>query len=770
MFDIYKYSWESHSSTGSPSGQSITLLPLLGFFFLLSFFGFNDYIKQALAYSLILFSSMLFTYLLVYKLFSYRPDKKVAAIASALFYTFNPLVMITYWYTGILVVYLLPSIPCLLLLFLLVLEKRKFTYILLMSVTLSFFSIIFLNPAFAISVILILVLYLTYQAYIYRKDRNKIKILLKYILNLIFLVFLINAWFVLPTIISISLLPETYQGAISAMDPLQTLTETSRAVNLLILFRFLTWKSGSPVWAYKNVTWRFCYDTPLFVFLSDLALLLITIPIIVLGKNDKKIIFFMIVLIAGLFLCNGLNPPFGYVFKFLFIHIPYFYSFRSLNKFVPFLLVSYSVLFGIGVSLLYSWIRDRVGIRYSKLMIAILLFLICGVYVFPMWTGAAINAPITIRANEISSFIEVPSYYQDIMKYFNRDPTSYRILSLPLRPWTYVRFNWTYGYDGPDMTYLLYNHETISCLSGSFQSSTKMLLKLENLSIGNLFYKLASLFAIKYIVIQNDVDISHGNYPRKLMSQYELKLLLRQLGTPYVRSFSRLDLYEIPSNYFLPRIYPSTKPILINGSINEMLQFIISSNYITGSNVIFLSNQTSIKQWQLLKNFHNGSVPQIIFKRVNPTKYIVEVKNATQPFFLVFSESYHPWWKAYAEDKLSGVGEIAANYGNIKVKEARSEMKFTPEDISYLFIKPLSDDNHFIANGYANAWYVDPKEIDRDGDGCFTITLYFLPQSLFYLGLLVSGATFAVCTIYLILRSNIMKKIYVECIRLLRHE
>jgi hypothetical protein len=49
-------------------------------------------------------------------------------------------------------------------------------------------------------------------------------------------------------------------------------------------------------------------------------------------------------------------------------------------------------------------------------------------------------------------------------------------------------------------------------------------------------------------------------------------------------------------------------------------------------------------------------------------------------------------------------------------------MKFTPEDISYLFKKALPEKNHLLVNGYANAWYIEPKEI---GSPNFTITLYF---------------------------------------------
>jgi len=134
--------------------------------------------------------------------------------------------------------------------------------------------------------------------------------------------------------------------------------------------------------------------------------------------------------------------------------------------------------------------------------------------------------------------------------------------------------------------------------------------------------------------------------------------------------------------------------------------------------------------------------PTVNFEKVNPTKYVVKIENATCPFFLVLSESYNPQWKAYTEDKLITNKDVKAN-------EANHGMSFTPNDIFYWFVKPLPDENHLMANGYANAWYIDPKTIDGDGNGCFTITLYFLPQNIFYMGLYISGATFVGCIAYL---------------------
>ncbi len=152
-----------------------------------------------------------------------------------------------------------------------------------------------------------------------------------------------------------------------------------------------------------------------------------------------------------------------------------------------------------------------------------------------------------------------------------------------------------------------------------------------------------------------------------------------------------------------------------------------------------------------LKNIKENNRPLVIFKRINPTKYIVNVENATKPFFLVFSESYNPGWKIYSMNKNTDIGKVIARYPDVNVEEAKNSWyKFTPQDVVYLLRKPaVNESYHFEANGYANAWYINPEKIDKDGSGNFTLTIYFRPQSYFYLGLFISMITLILSIGYL---------------------
>jgi len=171
-----------------------------------------------------------------------------------------------------------------------------------------------------------------------------------------------------------------------------------------------------------------------------------------------------------------------------------------------------------------------------------------------------------------------------------------------------------------------------------------------------------------------------------------------------------------------------------------------------------LDNTAFELEWAILEpvhspqpTAHSKEEPEIAFKKINPTKYLVKIERAKEPFWLVFSESFHKQWRLYklpvASNQLPEFGEIVADYPKLKVKEAKHLMKFTPEDIKYLFKKPLEAEHHLV-NGYANGWYIEPEKLGLGEN--FVLVIYFWPQSLFYLGLGISGLTLLSCIGYLL--------------------
>jgi hypothetical protein len=188
-----------------------------------------------------------------------------------------------------------------------------------------------------------------------------------------------------------------------------------------------------------------------------------------------------------------------------------------------------------------------------------------------------------------------------------------------------------------------------------------------------------------------------------------------------------------------------TKPLQFPIIIPANQEAIIQLNHIITSNITFVKNTS-------YNTFYNNisceqNLPQLSFKIINPTKLEIIIQNATQPFFIIFGENYNSQWKAYISSNFIEQNNVVNTHDNIK--EDRNENSFTVQDISYLFNQPVSNQYHFIANGYANAWYIDPQQLNEGPN--FTITLFFVLQAYDYVGVIVTVVTIIIVSAYLLL-------------------
>ena len=93
-------------------------------------------------------------------------------------------------------------------------------------------------------------------------------------------------------------------------------------------------------------------------------------------------------------------------------------------------------------------------------------------------------------------------------------------------------------------------------------------------------------------------------------------------------------------------------------------------------------------------SFAKEENPKIEYKRINPTKYILNVRGAVSPFTLVFNESFSKDWKLVYRGKL-----------------------VVPES------------KHHLVNGYANAWEIDPSYMNNNKD--YSLEIEFSSQKYF---------------------------------------
>ncbi len=142
----------------------------------------------------------------------------------------------------------------------------------------------------------------------------------------------------------------------------------------------------------------------------------------------------------------------------------------------------------------------------------------------------------------------------------------------------------------------------------------------------------------------------------------------------------------------------------------------------------------------------NENAPKLTFTKINPTKYIISVKNAHSPYTLVSLDAFHKDWKLFlSDDKKQKQGEVTvASYFNNDIKENRHENTFFNKNTFETWgKKPIASDKHFQVNGYANAWYITPEDVNSRQE--YTLVLEMITQRSFYISLFVSLCGVFVC-------------------------
>lgn len=163
---------------------------------------------------------------------------------------------------------------------------------------------------------------------------------------------------------------------------------------------------------------------------------------------------------------------------------------------------------------------------------------------------------------------------------------------------------------------------------------------------------------------------------------------------------------------------------------------------------------------------HNP-IPSVSFRQINPTRYEVRVQNASGPYTLVLSQLFNHKWKIFfanQENKAKSLkGAFARlvgrtlgkvfeqtslnvngnstegiiHYANENIMEGPHESIVLDKDTFITWGQdPIAEATHLPVNGYANSWYIEPKDVQYRTD--YTLIVEMTSQKLFYGGVLIS--------------------------------
>ena len=699
-----------------------------------AFLGISEVIGLSLEYAERLWFYLLFAFsgLSMYVLSSVVAKNKVkhyhaVGVIASLFYMFNPFLAlgVSHW-PYLWLTY--ASLPLMLGLFIKGLnEQHGLKYVLIINLVWLFLSASqFVNPKYAIIVWVPLLFYLAFHL-IANREKTVFLYSCKFFLMLLTVWVLINFYWLLPN------MPYIFQSVSVTGDLYLAIGRTRFAdfalnsASLPAAMRLVgSWFLDSGFRGYPYVYWAQLYNSTLFILIGYLIPAIAFFPIIF--KKNKNIVFFSLFLLGALVLMTGSQPPFGPLNSFL-ANIPFMLEVFNLPNilFGIYSVMAYAVLFGLGTIMLTYYVSKKLprhlpqklrsGLKY--VFVGTVIFLVIGLYGFPLWTGA-----VAYPGNDLlaSSNYQIPEYYPAASAWLSSDTDDFRLFPMPYSKAGYVAYTWPPGgYQGPDLTESLLGKPLVAEPINS-DLGVSIAHSIVSNSTDNAA-KLLAFMNVKYIILHNDVNWKLiDNYNDQIMYSYitttqkNLTHTLNSMtGFSYCRSFGQLDFYL--NTYWTPMKIYATSNALYCEDFEQLTESSEHNQFIPNQMVILPNTHLNIEQTpnpptnstitadpDLTSN--NPITPVLLtYEKLNPTLYNIYV-NTSSPFFLVFSDSYDKDWVATVDGHQ------------------------------------LSDNYHFNANGFANGWYINKT-------GTYTIVLEFQPQKLFYTGVAISLTTLLVCTIYL---------------------
>ncbi len=621
-------------------GYAISIfLPRISFYSFLEFFfklGIDGYILQALTFYLLMVVGSLSVYYLVKEVVTKELSKeaqKVISFISGIFYLFNPYSLTQVWGRGLLAqMFSFALMPLFLLFIILGIKRRKFLYAIL-----GVFASFILSPAFVMitQVVVIWTPVLIYFVYNFltSKDRVSRLFIFRYSIFLIVTWVLVHAWWLIPTFKVggqvFSVVSNNFQenlGTLLGVSPYFTISYVLRLTQKFIIFTANTYGKIYTTFFFGAISW---------------IIPVVSIFSIAYFKKIKELKFFLIIFLLAVFASLGSNPPLGYFFILVFKRFSFLQSFRNpYEKFGLVLMLAYTPFFALGLYRLNEMLKKR----FSDAVLLLIVFLVSGVYVWPLWKGNFSGA---------HAWTKIPGYYKEADTWLMSQKVDGKIIQLPLMAGDGAIYNWEFPYQGIEPSEFLFTRQSIGRIVVVNKIYYNVLLQrfgnFTPYSFGpdpdisksefrdkELWQELAKL-NVRFIVFHNDMDdqfIGAGktkeNFREYLKGQKNIKK---------VNTFGQLDIYEVEFSDKISHIYSPQ----------------IKTEYV----------------------------------RINPTLYEVKLLEG-KPASLYFLELFDPNWIAYGED--GGLLEHKkvfsyANSWDIKNSSGKITIKYKPQDYVNLGIK-----------------------------------------------------------------------------------
>lgn len=397
--------------------------------------------------------------------------------------------------------------------------------------------------------------------YWHAKNSQAIRLLVVYILSVLILSVLANAYFLIPAFAKVRSRTapgiETIGGVSGVIS---WASEISANTSFLNLFRL----EGIPEW-YDNPEHPYAkhfLENPILIAVSFLWPVLVLAALFVAKKTDDNriVVYFFIVYLIGIFFSAGTHPPLGFLYQFFVERIPGFVIFRTpYYKFAPAVFLS--------TSFLIAYLVDRFSGRSKPIIFSIVIAIVF-FYHFPFFSGNFFAWRSTF-----STRLNVPSYVYEFGDWLNEEKSDDgRVLLLPpnSQDLLYTAYQW--GYLSFQALPTLLSSKSVVVNNDQVNVSERAMLMSLYVAIERrdetFIKKLASMLSISYVLLQRDavsdpraiapIDVAAYTQAVRGNSQFV-----------FLRSFGQWDLFSF-SEMPRPKFYMTNSLVSLHGDVKEL--------------------------------------------------------------------------------------------------------------------------------------------------------------------------------------------------------
>lgn len=498
QYNINKDAW-AHYALGYPANISVAAIPANWFMAFLQHSGVNSVLLQAFFLWMTLVVSGMGIYSITRILFPDLPDRFF--ILSVLFYWFNPFSMVNVWnrfLNNFFVFYML--LPISTYFFIKGIRTKKYYFSILIGLVSVFLSYALTSVAFNILLWLVLTYVAMFHFLISQEKGDRIFVIKFFIITLLFWC-LANLWWISQALSYVysGSFSEVEKTSFSLKENQQIFTDLSKKLgNLIDILRF---QHSSVFNKDSGISWINWYLFPPIAYLSFGFSLVIFLPLVLI-KKSSAVLFLSGLLILGIFLSKGNNPPFGDVLNILFRNIGLFQAFRNaFEKFGFILPLAGAPLFSYGIYLIAQRFRKK-----GRLIFLVSLVWLAVVWGFPYWSGLIFTSnELPASSPEIGYQVKVPDYYKKASEWLSNQPNNFRLLVFPIGG-EGITNTWEKGYTGVELS-----NQLLPVTSVSFQTNVpfyeNISSDLEKTLMSNSdFTKAANMLNAKYILVRKDID------------------------------------------------------------------------------------------------------------------------------------------------------------------------------------------------------------------------------------------------------------------------